>query len=292
MLRIGFRAHDLGSFSSPQALGERLRKIKEESLIQLALGKAIPSSRPWQEWDEEYIASISQTLGEYGVSIAVVGCYINPIHPDKEKRKAEIERFRKTLSLTKAFGCPYAGTETGTANPSGGYSIDTSDRRNFGILKESLAQMVEAAEKQDACVAIEAVSRTHSMSSPERLQEILECFPSDHLKVIFDPVNLLPWTGIPEKDGVPLRVPTAEAEAEWVRSVLDIIGSRLAIIHCKDYRLDEEGRKIWNLPALTGQFRWKSFAEELHRRSIDVPWLLENLDPQTVGNTTEILERY
>ena len=292
MLRIGLRAHDLGSFSCADALGEAAQNAKEGAFIQLALKKAIPSSRPWQEWDEEYISSIVSALSRHGVSVAMIGCYINPIEPDEEKRRLELDRFRKSLSLSKAFGCPYVGTETGTLNPKGGYSPDTSDPRNLAVFRDSLSQMVDAAERYGSYVAIEAVARVHTISTPERLASILDGFRSDHLKVILDPVNLIPWTGIPEKDGVPLRIPSEEAEHSWICSILDIIGPRLVAIHCKDYYLDGNGTKIGNIPALTGCFRWKQFAEELHRRSVDVPWLLENLDPRTVSSTAETLGRY
>ena len=293
MLRIGFRAHDFGSFESADALGRRVAETRTPSFIQLALKKAIPSCRPWQDWDEEYISAITSDLRRHGVSVAVVGCYINPIHPDKDERKKEVERFRKSLSLTSAFGCPLVGTETGSADPSGRFSLDTSDPRNIDIFKESLSQMLDEAEKDDAYVAIEAVSHSHPISSPERMRNILDSFGTDRLKVIFDPVNLIPITGIPEADGVPLKVPTEEAEMMFVREILDIYGDRIAAIHCKDYRLDPAtGLKIGNLPALTGVFRWKAFADELRSRSIDVPWLLENHDPRTSGQTAETLEKF
>ena len=293
MLRIGFRAHDFGSFDTADALGKCVAETKKPALIQLALNKVIPSSRPWEEWDEEYISSITQDLKKHGVSVAIVGCYINPIHPDEAVRRKEIERFRRSLSLASAFGCPYIGTETGTANPSGDYSIATSDPANIEIFKESLTEMLDEAEKDNAYVAIEAVSRNHSISSPERMRKILDTFKTDRLKVIFDPVNLIPYTGIPEEDGVPLQVPSEEAERRFVREILDIYGDRIAAIHCKDYYLDPNtGLKVGDIPALTGIFRWKAFAEELHARSIDVPWLLENHDPRTSKQTAETLEKF
>lgn len=293
MPRIGFRAHDFGSFDSADALGRRVAQTRCPAFIQLALKKVIPSCRPWQEWDEEYISSIAASLKAHGVSVAIVGCYINPIHPDEEKRKDEIRRFRRSLSLTGAFGCPIVGTETGTASAAGGYSIATSDPRNIEIFKESLSQMLDEAEKDDAYVAIEAVARSHSISSAQRMGKILDSFGTDRLKVILDPVNLIPYAGIPESDGVPLEVPTEEAERSFIRDILDIYGDRIAAIHCKDYRLDPEtGFKIGDLPALTGCFRWQAFAEELRSRAIDVPWLLENHDPSTAGRTAETLERF
>ncbi len=291
MLRIGYRAHDLGSFESASELGKRIEEIRKTSFIQLALKKVIPSSKPWQEWDEEYISSIASELKSHGVSVAIVGCYINPIHPDPDRRKTEVERFVKSLSLAKAFGCPYVATETGSEHPELKYSVNTSDPKNIEIFKDSLSKMLDAAEKYDAYVAIEAVARSHTISSPARMRDILETFRTDRLKVIFDPVNLIPYTGLLEPDGVPLRIPTAETEHRFVTEVLDLYKDKLIAIHCKDYILTEEaGLKVGNLPALTGNFRWKDFADEIHRRNIDVPWLMENLDPKTVAETSRKLE--
>ena len=90
MKNIGFRAHDFGTFSSVEDLGKTVSQVRSPSFIQLALGKVIKPSRSWQEWDEEYISGVRDTLASYGVSIAVVGCYINPVHPDGEKRKENI----------------------------------------------------------------------------------------------------------------------------------------------------------------------------------------------------------
>ena len=292
MPRIGYRAHDFGSFDSASALGERIESIRP-SFIQLALKKVIPSSRPWQEWDEEYISGIASDLRSHGVEVAMIGCYINPIHPDKEAREKEIRRFETSLSLASAFGCPYVGTETGTFAPDGGFHIETSDPGNLQIFRDSLSRMLEAAEKYDAYVAIEAVARNHTISTVERMADILASFPSERLKTIFDPVNLIPYTGIPEKDGVALRIPSEEAEHRFVTKVLDLYGDRHVAIHCKDYYLDPAtGLKVGDIPALTGVFRWKAFAEELRRRNIDVPWLLENHNPATVRETAETLEKY
>ena len=289
MPRVGYRAHDFGSFANAEELGKRIESIRP-SFIQLALNKVIPSARSWQDWDEEYISSITETLRSHGVTVAIIGCYINPINPDKDGRKEEIRRFGKSLSLSSAFGCPYVGTETGSMNPNGGFSIDTSDPKNLEIFRESLEEMIELAEKYNAYIAMEAVARNHTISTIERMADILSRYKTERLKTIFDPVNLIPYTGIREADGVNLKVPSEEAEHNFISAVLDLYEGRLAAIHCKDYYLNHEtGLKAGDIPALTGIFRWKVFAEELRRRNIDVPWLLENHNPATVKETAETI---
>ena len=227
------------------------------------------------------------------MSISIVGAYIQPTHPDEEKRKSDIARFIKSLELNRAFGTRIVATETGTRNPNGGYSPDTADPKYIELFYSALSEMVEAAERYDACCTIEAVNHQHTMSSPERMARMLEKFPSDHLKVLFDPINLVPFDGIKESDGVPLKNPTPEAQKAFYAPILDLYGDRLAAIHCKDYRLDEaDGHKIGNIPALTGVFDWKGFAEEIRRRGIDVPWSLENLDPATAPETVKTIESF
>lgn len=295
MIKVGYRAHDFGSFQNASDLGKRVAETDPQGIIQLALKKVIPSSKPWQEWDEEYISGIRDELAAHGTRVAVIGCYINPIAQDEAKRKNEIERFKKSLSLAKAFGCPYVGTETGTAKLSGGgYSIETSSPKNFELFKATLSELLDAAEKYDAYVAIEGVARSHTVSSLARMAKILEAFPTDRLRIIYDPVNLIPYTGIPEADGVPLRIPTEEAEDRFVKEALDLYTGKLAAIHCKDYFLDEEtGFKHGDIPALTGVFRWDRFAREMKRRGLeDIPWLLENMDPTTAKETTARIQSF
>lgn len=295
MIKVGYRAHDFGSFETATELGKRVAQVDPEGIIQLALKKVIPSSRPWKDWDEEYISGIRDELKAQGVRVAIVGCYINCIAQDEEVRKKEIARFKKSLSLTKAFGCPYVGTETGTASPSGGgYSIETSSPKNLDLFKDTLSQLLDAAEKYDAYVAVECVARTHTISSRERMARIIESMGTDRLKTIFDPVNLIPYTGIPESDGVALEIPSEEAEAKFVSDVLDLYKGRLVAIHCKDYVLDKAtGFKHGDLPALTGVFRWDSFAREMKKRGLeDIPWLLENMNPLTALETTRRIQSF
>ena len=234
---------------------------------------------------------MTDTLQKHGVKTVVVGCYINPIHPDEEKRKEEVKRFIKGLELNRAFGCRVVATETGTLNPKGGYSIHTSDPKNLEIFYASLSEMVNAAEKYDAYCTIEAVNHTHTMTSVERMAAMIEKFPSSHLKVLFDPVNLIPYAGIKEKDGSEREFPTPEAQRAFYAPILDLYGERLVAIHCKDFRLSEEGAKIWNLPALTGVFDWQGFMTEIKKRHMEnIPWSLENMNPETVKDTVSKLQ--
>ena len=292
MKNIGFRAHDFGTFSSVEDLGKTVSQVRSPSFIQLALGKVIKPSRSWQEWDEEYISGVRDTLASYGVSIAVVGCYINPVHPDGEKRKENIVRFKTSLRLNRAFGCPVVATETGSWTPDISYNVETYTDKVFTILLESVEQMLDEAEKNGCICALEAVSGHHTICSVERMMKVLDTFKSDHLKVVYDPVNLVPVNGIRELDGsYPARA-SAQAQRRFYTEALDAFSSHICAIHCKDYVLDEKGFKKGNLPALTGVFDWENFFKELRKRGLDVPVLLENHNPATLSQTLSALDKF
>lgn len=292
MKNIGFRAHDFGSFPSADALGSAVESIQSPATIQLAIGKVIKPSLPWTDWDEDYISSIREDLARHGVSVAVVGCYINPVHPDEEEREKQLARFIRSLELNKAFGCRIVGTETGSWKGDISYCLETFSDHVFSVFLHSLERMVKAAEDNDAICAIEAVSHQHTICSVERMARVLELFPSDNLRVIWDPVNLVPINGIEEVDGSHPAKPSSEAQRRFYTKALDAFGDRIVAMHCKDYFLKEDGFKKGDVPVLTGVFDWQGLAKELERRRIEVPILLENHNPATLKRTLEVLEKF
>lgn len=291
MLDFGFRAHDFGSFDSADELGKTISKVQTPSHIQLALGKVIKNTRPWNSWDEEYISSISSTLLSYGIRTSVIGCYINPVNPDPELRKKEIERFKTSLRLSKAFGTNIVGTETGSFTPDNSYSVKTSSEQVLSIFYKSLDEMLNCAIKEDAICAIEPVNKQHTICSIERAMAMIEKFDDPHLKIILDPINLLPWTGLIEEDGSVLERPSEKAMKEYTNSCLSLLSKHIVAIHIKDFILDKNGYKIGTIPAPKGVFNWSILLNKLRELKLEVPILLENLNPRTIEQDLALLRQ-
>ena len=292
MFNIGFRAHDFGSFNSASELAKVVSEVKSPAVIQLALNKVIPTAKKCPEWDEEYISSIRDDLAKEDVSVAVIGCYINPVHPDEDERKKQLTRFKRSLELNKAFGCRIVGTETGSWTPKITYSPETYEEHVFEALLSSIDYMLNEAIKNDAICAIEPVAFPHTMCTVERTLRVLNKFQDEHLKLIFDPINLVPRLGIPELDGSYRAIPSEEAQAKYINTCLDAFAPRICALHCKDYVLSEDGHKKGDLPVTTGIFRWDLFFKELRKRNINVPILLENHNPKTLKETLATLNKF
>ncbi len=292
MLNIGFRAHDFGYFEDTRELARTIAEVKTPCDIHFAFKKIIPEGyADWRNWNEDYICSVTKSFSDYGVRFGVVGVNMNPVHQNEEERNIQVDRFIKGLEFNRAFGCRVVVSETGSwTMDNEGFAAETYEPRVFDIFLKNVDRMVEAAIRYDGVVAFEPVAFHHVLSTVERTAKVLEKFNDEHLMLLYDPINLIPQTGIPELDGSSRKVPSAEAQRRYYNTALDAFAGRIVAMHCKDYRLKSDGFKKGNLPALTGVFDWEGFLAEIKRRKIDVPILLENLDPVTVRDTLNRLE--
>lgn len=288
MKTFGIRAHDLGTFSSPEALATKIATYGSLP-IQLAIAKSFPSLAPLTE---ELAETIRRAFDAQGIRVAVLGSYINPIHPDKEERELQLRSFETHLSLAPIIGAAMVGTETGSVTPNCSYHPDTADPKNLEILYASLDRLVNHAAKVGSVVAVEAVAKQHTISSIERMAHLAKRFDTPHLQIIYDPVNLVPWIGLPEDDDSYRSTPSVEAQRRFTDAALDSFGSRIAALHVKDFALNADGFKIGDLPVLEGVFHWREFLADLRRRTIDVPALLENANPKTLASTLETLRSF
>jgi sugar phosphate isomerase/epimerase len=285
MKQIGFRAHDLGKFPSASALAQEVSKYRKGTYIHLAPAKALPRFPQIQDFSEDLFDSLRSDLLKEDVKIAVLGCYINPVHPNREIQEKQLKDFETCLRLSSHCGCLLVGTETGSIQSDCSFDIGTFEPEILTRFYHNIERLLKTAERFDATIGIEAVSRQHTICSVQRLSRLVETFGTPHLQIIYDPVNLVPWTGICEHDGSVRKIPTQEAQHSFFSESLDAFGKKIAILHVKDYVLDERGWKIGNLPVGEGVLDWKGLEQELEKRNISVPWLLENINVHTLKQT-------
>lgn len=292
MKHLGLRAHDLGTFNTIEELASEVGKYGSPVPIQLALKKVLRNAPDASAYTEAFIVSVRDALQAKGAYVGVFGCYINPVHPDKAVRDEQLSRFENHLKYAQLLGCPLVGTETGSLNPDCSYNPGTADPKTLDVFYRSIDRLLNAAVKYNAIVGVEAVSKQHTISTIKRMADLVEKFDSPHLKVIYDPTNLVSWIGIPEQDGSCRALPSFEAQKDFFCSALDAFGSKVAAIHVKDYRLNEQGYKIGDLTVGQGVLDWKFLFSELKRRNIEVPALLEDLTVSTLHETLSLLRTY
>jgi sugar phosphate isomerase/epimerase len=270
MIQLGLRAHDYGRLA-PEALADTLTAFNPDS-IQLALTKAFPEAPPPGGLSPGYARRIRRVFEVRHISIAVLGCYINPVHPDPDAREKMLRSFEEHLRFARDFGCALVGTETGSLNPDCSYHPGTEKPETFDLLCKSLERLVKTAEKCGSIVAVEAVADQHTISSVEKMEALLSRLASPALKVIYDPVNLIPRAGL------------SEPQEQFFLRAFEAFGEHIAALHLKDFRF-EGGRKEGDLPAGTGSLEWKTLLGLTLRKKPGVDLLLENSLPATALGT-------
>lgn len=270
-MNLGIRAHDFGKMSV-DALTDTVAN-KGFTSIQLALAKALDGINTETGCQSPGLAyTIREAFYKKNIQIAVLGCYINPIHPDLEERQSQLTRFKEHIRFAREFGCSIVGTETGSYHANCSFHPDNKSEEAFHLLVESVAQLVEEAEKFGVFVGIEAVT-THTIYSPQRMKRVLDTIQSNNLQVIFDPVNLMSMENYGSQDDV-------------IKESFELFGDRIVAVHAKNFIVEDNAIK--SAPIHRGMLNYPLFLKLLKERKPHVNILFED----TRGEATEESKKF
>jgi sugar phosphate isomerase/epimerase len=213
-MRYGCRAHDFGQCTA-DTLAARLAAKGVQS-IQLAPGKAICFAGDLAT----HAVSIGNALREHHIATAVVGCYINPIHPDMQMRNQSVETFFTHLECAHKLNGQLVGLETGT--PTADYSPTplAHTEEAFQDMLCTMERLVERAESLPALfIGIEAV-HLHTVSNARKMNRLIRELGSARVRVIFDPVNLI-------------DAATEIDQRSLFSEYIDLLHDRISVVHVK-----------------------------------------------------------
>jgi sugar phosphate isomerase/epimerase len=265
---IGTLAHTVGHLPLKQ-LTEKLSG-RGVDFVQLALSKAISDIDTSLGRLSPALANhIGEQFHRSGIRIGVLGCYINPIHPDPQQRRHEINRFKEHLRFARDFGTSIVATETADLTTYLAQDSERYEAIGLAILKQTVEELAEEAERWGVFIGLEPVF-THTLSSNEKMVQILDEVPSSNLGVVFDPVNLLPPSAIDSQD-------------VFLDQAFAAFGDRIVLAHLKDVVIQND--KLESVRSGKGIFQTKSFLEKLHRVKPGMDISLEQLADDTLDET-------
>jgi len=273
-IRFGVRAHDFGCLPA----GELAAKIAAKHLVcvQLALGKAIAgfNLKPGA-LNSGFAHEIGRAFQEHGVQIAVLGCYVNPIHPDPAMRKSLLGLFKEHLRYARDFGNGLVALETGSVNADYSPHPENHSETAFQQSLASIAELVAEAEHFGVLVGIEAVT-SHVVSTPRKMRRMLDSVASNNLQVVFDPVNLLSIVNYHEQERI-------------IGQSLELFGDRIAVIHAKDFVV-ENGR-FKSTSAGLGKLRHDLVMKFAVTQKPGISILLEDTNEQAAQDSRQFLRQ-
>jgi sugar phosphate isomerase/epimerase len=271
-LRLGVRAHDFGRLPA-DALAARIA-AKGFSCVQLALNKAIAGLNLHAgDLNSDLARQIGGAFARRGVGVEVLGCYINPIHPDLPTRRKMLDYFKEHMRFARDFGCGIVALESGSLNAD--YSPHPANHGDaaFDEMSESIGELVAVAEQFGVMVGFEAV-HCHTVSSAQKMRRVLDVIGSKSLRVVFDAANLLS----PQNVGEQTRI---------IAEALELLGDDIAVIHAKDFVL--ENGVMRTVPAGRGKLCFAPVWKFLRASNCNAGILLEKSGERDAPDCAKIL---
>lgn len=258
-MKIGVRAHDYGKRTARQ-LAQALRAEGYEA-AQLAMPKAIAGIDNYRDITPRRLEEIRSAFEENHIDIAVLGCYMDLGNPDDAVRREAVENVGLCLRYAKELGAGAVGSETAYPHLSA-----EQKRVWYPHMVDSLRRIVEEAQRLDAVFAVEPVA-WHPLDSVEAVLDVMRRAGDDkHLRLIFDPSNLLT---APE---------TTDQKALW-EHWLQAVGRSVDVMHVKDFILDQSGN-YRPVPLGRGVMRYEAIRRWLHAERSGLYLLREEMDPR------------
>lgn len=263
---IGIRAHDLPK----QPLEGLVADVSQRGLgsVQLALNKSFDFDTSLGCLNPGMAHNIGHAFFRHNIQIAVLGCYVNIIHPDPSERCRALARFKEHLRFARDFGCSIVGTETGNVNADIVYTEENFRERPFHEVVHSVQELVEEAERFGVIVGIEP-GVNHPLHSSDKVARMLDMVNSNNLQIIFDPVNFL-------------TIDNYMQQREIFQEAIDSWGDRVVVIHAKDF-LVEEGA-ICPAPLGKGLLDYSFLFQRLGPRKPYINVIMDEIDADDIEN--------
>ncbi|MGE7602957.1 sugar phosphate isomerase/epimerase family protein [Peribacillus sp. NPDC097675] len=273
-LNLGVRAHDM----EKRPLAELSRAIAAKGFteIQLALRKSFDGMniKPGS-LSSDLARSISHSFQQQRIGIAVLGCYINVIHPNLDERNKGLDFFKEHIHFAKEFGCKIVGTETGNVYANIKYTEENFREGPFQAVVNSVRDLVKEAEKSDVIVGIEP-GVNHPIHSPKTMRRLIDAIRSPNLQVILDPVNLL-------------TSETYKNQNIIIQEAFDLLGDHIVIIHAKDFTINDGELKI--VPVGEGLLNYQKIFSLVKESKPAIPVLMESTKEKDMENSILYLRK-
>lgn len=269
-VNIGIRFHDIENLP----FAESVSAVANKGLtaVQLALGKSLNTT--FGNLSPGFAHYVGNAFRKKDLQIAVLGCYINMIHPDQTQRRKELERFKEHIRFARDFGCSIVGTETGNVNAEIVYTEENFSEKPFLEVVESVKELVEEAERFGVIVGIEG-GINHPIHTPAKMKRLLDSIPSNNLQVIFDPANYLSVDNYQQQEAV-------------FQEAFDLFGDRIVIMHAKDFIVEDNQLKF--VPVGKGLLNYDAVFKLVKERKPYLNVLLEDTREPYIDDSISFLK--
>lgn len=269
---IGTRGHDIAAANAADLALQMQAKGLEA--VQLVAYRSIPGIGEEPGYISPALAwSIGNEFAKHGIHIALIGSYFNLLDQDPVKLKASMDRFKEYLRYARDFGCHVVGTETGSYNVDMSFHPDNHGEQALQTVIAIFRELVKEAEGHGSIVGVEGLYN-FVISTPQRMQRLLDAVDSSNLQVILDPVNLL-------------HIGNYARFKEIIEESFERYGERIFLIHAKDFIIEDDAIKT--VPLGQGLMDFEHLMRVANSHKPGIPIIIEDLQGDNLAESQKHL---
>ena len=243
---------------------------------------------------------IRDTFRSHDLPICAISGYTNVIHPDLDRRRANVERLKEIIRNARSLGSRYVISETGTYNTESEWMSDPKNKseEGFEACRKIIAELAQEAYDHGAMFLLE----TYVNNVVGSVEETVRMFAQvDHpgLGLLMDPTNYFEGHNIDAMDKV-------------INQVFDTLADKIKIAHAKDVARagDDKSEKhadigdddalashtfrgvgeiVLNAPG-TGSLNYDLYLKRLAEKHPNIPVIIEHLSEDDVPRAKKFLD--
>jgi sugar phosphate isomerase/epimerase len=217
----------------PYTIDEVIKRIKASdfSCVQLDVSfKDCDSAK--EHLSKQKANEIRGKFRDANLPIVAVSAYTNLIHPDPQKRKANIAYIKMMMERALDLGCPYVASEPGTYNKESDWVWDDHNATEAAYQEacEVIYDITKFARENGAVYIIENYVN-NVIGSIEQVLRLFKDINLPSLKLLCDPTNYFDESNIDDVD-------------TQLRRIFDALSDKMVMAHAKDCkRATDTGEK-------------------------------------------------
>ena len=281
----------------PYAMDEVIMRIKTSDFSCVQLDVSFKDCDVAKELlTKQKAIEIRDKFRDANLPIVAVSGYTNLVHPDPDKRKANIAYIKMMMERALDLGCPYVASETGTYNRDSDWVWDDHNASEAAYQEacEIIYDVTKFALENGAIYIVENYVN-NVIGSVEQVLRLFKDINLPNIKLLCDPTNYFDESNINDVDN-------------QLRRIFDALSDKMVMAHAKDCkRAVDTGEKHANidadeshtfrgsgaveLPAAgLGVLNYDLYVKLLAKDHPNMPIIIEHLDENDIGRAHSFLK--
>ncbi|MBS4204140.1 sugar phosphate isomerase/epimerase family protein [Lederbergia citrea] len=226
------------------------------------------------EFDKDTFVDLGRTIRESGIEIAGLSGTFNMIHPVMDVREKGLIALENLAKASRYLGTNVITLCTGSRDINNMWKFhpDNNSREAWEDLIKIMERALVIAEKYNVILGIEP-ELSNVINTAEKGMRLLETFQTDHLKIIMDGANLIPFDQIDKMHYL-------------LDEAFDLLGENIILAHAKDFSVEQQEF----VAAGKGDLDYEYYISLLKSSGYNGPLILHGLNEEQVSESHAYLK--